>query len=113
MSENGSFFSCIPMAVFSSASMTGSYQSLNTTGFSDNIKALKFYNGTNKDITLSYSGTTDEDFAPAGSTFIVDLQTNHHNQGDGGSGTLNGRKGQIVYGKGTAGTGSFYIIGYK
>lgn len=102
------------MAVFSSASMTGSYQSLNGTGFGDNIKMLKIYNGSTQGITISYdNGVTDHDFYPALSTFVFDIQANHADNSSYASGILNGRKNQIIMGKGTAGTGNLYIIGFR
>lgn len=103
----------ITMAVFNTATLTGSYASLNGTGFSDDIKILKIYNAGTLGVTVSYNGTDDQDFFPAGATQIIDLQTNHADNSAYGSGTLNGRKGQIIWGKGTAGAGNFYIVGYR
>lgn len=104
----------ITMAVFDTASLSGTYQSLNGTGFSDDVKVLKFYNGSNVGVTVSYNnGIADQDFFPSAATQIIDLQANHADNSAYGSGTLNGRKGQIVFGKGSAGTGNFYIIGYR
>lgn len=108
-----SSFQCITRAVFNTASMTGSYQALNGTGFSDDIKILKIYNAGTQGIDISYNGVTDHDYFPAGATLIIDLQANHSDNSSYSSGTLNGRKGQIIYGKGTAGTGNLYIIGYR
>ncbi len=93
--------------------MTGSYQALNSTGFTDDIKMLKIYNAGTQGVDVSYDGVTDHDFFPGGSTLILDFQTNHVNSSSFGAGTLNGRKGQIIYGKGTAGIGNLYIIGYR
>jgi hypothetical protein len=45
-------------------------------------------------------------------TLIIDCQANHADNSAYGSGTLNGAQRQILYGKGTAGTGSVYIMGY-
>lgn len=103
----------ITMAVFDTSTLTGTYASLNGSGFSDDVKILKFYNAGTLGITVSYNGTDDQDFFPAGATQILDLQTNHADNSSNGAGTLNGRKGQIIYGKGTAGIGNFYIIGYR
>lgn len=108
-----SSFQCITRAVFNTASLPGSYGTLNGTGFSDDIKILKIYNGSTVGIDVSYDGVTDHDYFPAGSTLILDLQTNHSDNASNGSGTLNGRKGQIIFGKGTAGVGNLYIIGYR
>lgn len=106
------YFQCIPRAVFNTASLTGSYQALNSSGFNDSIKMLKIYNGGTTGIDISYDGTTDHDYYPAGSTQILDIQTNHACDSAYASGEKTGRKGQIIYGKGTAGAGNLYIIGY-
>lgn len=104
----------ITMAVFDTATLTGTYATLNGTGFSDDIKILKIYNGSTVGVTVSYNGgTNDQDFYPAGSTQILDLQTNHADNSAYGAGTLYGRKGQIIMGKGSAGSGNLYIIGYR
>ena len=109
-----SSFQCITRAVFNTASLTGTYAALNGTGFSNDIKVLKIYNGSNVGVTISYDGgVTDHDFFPAGSTQILDLQTNHADNASNGSGTLYGRLGQILMGKGSIGVGNFYIIGYR
>lgn len=103
----------IPRAVFNTATLTGTYQSLNGTGFGDDIKILKIFNAGTLGIDISYDGVTDHDFFPSGATLIIDIQANHADNSAYGSGTLNGRKGQIIYGKGTAGVGNLYIIGYR
>lgn len=108
-----SSFQFITRAVFNTASMTGSYQAINGSGFSDDIKIFIFYNGGTQGIDISYDGVTDHDFWPAGATRIVDLQTNHQNTASDASGTLYGRKGQMIWGKGTAGTGNVYIMGIR
>ena len=113
MGTDLSSFQCIPRAVFNTASLTGSYQALNGTGFGDDIKILKIYNAGTLGIDISYDGTTDHDYFPAGATQIIDLQANHADNSAYSSGTLNGRKGQVIYGKGKAGTGNLYIIGYR
>lgn len=108
-----SSFQCIPRAVFDSSTLTTSYATLNTTGFGDDIKILKIYNGSTVGFDISYDGVTDHDYFPAGATIIIDLQTNHSDNSAYGAGTLYGRKGQIIFGKGTAGTGNLYISGYR
>ena len=104
----------ITMAVYNTAGLAGTYASLNSTGFSDDIKVLKIYNGSNVGVTVSYDGgVTDQDFFPAGATQILDIQANHDTNSAYSSGTLHGRKKQVMMGKGSAGVGSFYIIGYR
>ena len=110
---DASFFACIPRAVFNTASITGTYQVLNTTGFANDIKILKIYNAGSAGVDISYDGVTDHDYYPPVSTLIIDLQTNHTCNSSNGSGTLAGRKFQQIWGKGTAGAGNLYIIGYR
>jgi len=75
---------------------------------------LKIYNASNVGITISYdNGVTDHDFIAPVSTFILDIQANHADNSAYGSGTLNGRTGQIIMGKGSAGTGNLYISAYR
>ena len=107
------YFQCIPRATFNTATLTGSYAALNGTGFADDIKILKIFNGGTLGIDISYDGVTDHDFFPAGATIIIDLQTNHADGSSSGAGTLGGRQGQIIFGKGTAGVGNLYISGYR
>lgn len=111
---DSSFFTCIPMAVFDTSTLTSTYQSLNGTGFAMDIKVFKIYNAGTQGITISYdNGVTDHDFYAPGSTFILDIQTNHESESAYGQGTLYGRSGQRIFGKGTAGTGKLYIVGYR
>jgi len=113
-----SSFECIEMAVFAMSGLTGTYQILNgaaqqadtgAIGFEDDIKILKIYNddGT-QGITISYNGVKKMDYIPPKGTLILDLQANHSCEG-GAQGTKYGRKGQLVYGKGSAGTANLYI----
>ena len=108
-----SYFECITRTDFDTSTLTGSYASLNGSGFSDDIKILKIYNAGTLGIEISYDGVVDHDYFPAGATLIVDLQTNHADNSSNGAGTKYGRKGQVIFGKGTAGTGILYIIGYR
>ena len=78
--------SAIEMAVFNSSGLTGTLSALNGSGsytiytgdgFQDAIKVLKIYNASNVGLTLSFDGVTPNDFIPAGSHMILDIQTNH------------------------------------
>lgn len=113
MTTETNYVQAITMAVFDTASLTGSYAALNGTGFSDDIKILKVINLGTLGVTVSWSGTRDEDYFPAGGVFILDMQANHTSDSPSSGGTWRGKKGQILYGKGTAGVGNLYIIGYR
>lgn len=106
------YFRCIPRAVFNTATLSGTYAALNGSGFTRDIKMLKIYNAGTTGIDISYDSTTDHDYFPAGATIIMDLQANHDCDSAYSSGKKTGRQGQIIYGKGTAGTGNLYIIGF-
>lgn len=113
MSELSSF-QCITKAVFNPASLTGTYQIMNGTGFSDDIKIFKLYNGsTTVSIDISYDGVTNHDFIPPLGTLIIDLQANHKDNSSYGSGTLNGRKGQLVWGKTAESPTFLQLIGFR
>lgn len=104
----------ITMAVFDTSGLSGTYQTLNGNGLEKDIKILKIYNGSTVGVTVSYNnGVDDQDYFPSGATQIIDLQTNHDTNSSYASGLLHMREGQIIMGKGSAGTGSFYIIGYR
>ena len=114
MSEELNCVQCVTKASFNPASLTGSYQALNGTGFDDTVKILKLYNGsTTIAIDISLDGVTDHDFIPPLGTLIVDFQTNHYDGGSFGTGTLNVRKGQILYGKTAANAAYLQIVGYR
>jgi len=109
------YFTCITRIDFDVSTLTGSYVDITGGGFSDDVKILKIINiGNTADIDISYDGVNANDWYAAGQSFILDLQTNHKCNSSYGSGTLGGRKGQLIYGKvGTAGTGTLRIIGYR
>ena len=112
----------VEMAVFNTATLTGTFAGMNLAanyviyagdGFPDDVKVFKVYNGSNMGVTVSLDGVTQNDYWPSGATLIVDLQTNHADNASNGAGTLNGATGQVFYGKGTAGVGNVYIMGYR
>lgn len=116
-------FNCVEMAVFDATTLTGSYQIMNgatqqadtgSVGFQDDIKILKVYNDGSTGVTISFDGVVKHDYLPTKGTMIIDLQANHAND-SGAQGTKYGRKGQLVYGKGSASSAglSIYITGYR
>ena len=112
--DNLAYVSCVTKSVFNPASLTGSYQALNGTGFTDSVKILKIYNpSTTVSIDISLDGVINHDFVPPLSTLIVDFQGNHSSQTTYGTGTLNLRRGQILYGKTAESPTFLQIIGYR
>ena len=114
MSDELSSVQCVIKAVFNPASLTGSYQPMNGSGFSDTVKIMKLYNGsTTVSIDISLDGVNNHDFIPPLGTLIVDFQTNHYDGPIYGTGTLNVRQGQILWGKTAEAPTFLQIIGYR
>ena len=114
MSEELARVQCVLKASFNPATLTGTYQAMNGTGFSDNVKIWKLYNGsTTVSIDISLDGVNDHDFIPPGGTLIVDFQTNHYDGGTFGTGTLNLSQGQIIWGKTASNPLNLQIVGYR
>lgn len=114
---------CIELAIFDATTLSGTYQVMNgasqqtgtsSVGFQYDIKVLKIYNDGSTGVTISYDSVINHDYLPSKGTMIIDLQTNHRDNGSSGSGQLVGRQGQLVFGKGTASSAglNIYISGY-
>lgn len=97
----------IPMTSIDSATFTGSYQLINTGGTTLPCFSFKIVNNSTVDVTVSINGTTDHDYIPTKSAQIYDLQTNKQPQND----MCQLAQGTKVYVKGSAGTGSVYLVG--
>ncbi len=114
MSEELSSVQCVLKSVFNPALLNGTYQTMNGTGFSDTVKILKIYNpSTTVSIDVSLDGVNNHDFIPPLGTLIVDFQTNHYDGAIYGSGTLNIRQGQILWGKTAESPTFLQIVGYR
>ncbi len=114
MSDELSCVQCVTKSEFDPTTLNGTFQPLNSTGFSDTVKILKIYNpSTTASIDVSLDGVTPHDFIPPLATLIVDFQTNHYDSASFGTGTLNVRKGQILYGRTAVNPTFLQIVGYR
>lgn len=105
---------CVAKSEFNPATLTGSFQALNGTGFSDSVKILKIYNpSTTASIEISLDSVTSHDFIPPLGTLIVDFQTNHADSATYGAGTLCVAKGQILFGRTAPNPTYLQIVGYR
>lgn len=104
---------CIPNASFDLSTLTGSFQALNGSGTSDDIKQLVIYNGGAVGVDISYDGVTKHDFWPAGATMIFDFQTNHAMNPNAAGGTKYLRKGQIIWGRTSTTSTHLQMSGYR
>jgi competence transcription factor ComK len=87
-----------------SATFTGSYQTLGSA-LSHSACLVKFVNNSTVTVTVSWDGSSDHDIYPSGSFAVYDVTTNTQQ-----SGGLYIPKGTQFYVKGSAGTGSVYLI---
>jgi hypothetical protein len=99
----------IPYTSVASSALTASYQPINPNGLPDSCFLLKINNFGSTIIIISYDGVTDHDQIYSSSTMAISagLAASVPNNY-----TALWPKGQIVYVKGTAGTGAVTLCGY-
>jgi hypothetical protein len=98
----------IPLKSIDSATFTGSYQLIYSSGNPKACFFLSIINNSNKDITVSYDGATDHDFVPTLNKRDLPVQTNAQPNNH----TALFPSGTKVWVKGAAGTGLVYLAGY-
>lgn len=114
MGEELSRLQCIPKAEFDPADLTGTFQPMNGTGLSDDIKMWKIFNPSSTHfVEVSLDGVTPHDFIPPLSTFVLDVQTNHYDGPIYGAGTLNMARGQIIWGRTAPNPSFLQFVGYR
>lgn len=92
-----------PLTSITSSTVTSSYQLLGVIPYP--ARLLKILNNSSEDVTVSDDGTTDKDYVPAGSFVLYDFGANK-----GTSANALDLPAKAMYVKGTAGTGSVYLI---
>lgn len=90
------------------ASLTASYQPVNTSGLPEACFLVRIYNTTSGAVDVSFDGSTDSDVMVANSYIEVSAQANAQPNGN----VALFPKGLIVYVKGSAGAGNVYVSGY-
>ena len=111
MPQNVQYVGAVTKSEFNPASLTGSFQALNGSGFDDSVRIWKLFNpSTTASIELSFDGINPHDFVPPLSTFVGDFQANHDAQPVQGAKQL--KKGQIIYGRTAPNPTYLQIIGY-
>jgi hypothetical protein len=88
-----------------SSSISGTYAEVGE--LLHQARIVKFTNNTNEDVTISWDGTHDHEYIPAGSFLLLDGCANAVSNA-----RLNIPMSTIFYAKGTTGTGNFYISYY-
>lgn len=99
----------LPLSSIDSATFTGAYQLVSgAAGITNAAFLLRLVNNSNKDVTVSYDGSHDNDFVPAGKELNVGAQQNNQPNNH----IANFPQGQKVWVKGAAGAGLVYLTGY-
>jgi hypothetical protein len=88
-----------------SATFTGSYQTLGSA-LTFNCSIVKIVNNSTVLITVSVDGVNDHDVAPGNSFFLYDVTSDSPAE----SGSIFVQKGTQYYVKGSAGSGSVYLV---
>jgi len=97
----------LEMASIDSGTLTGGFDLLyDKLGHACSI--IRIINASNKAVTISYDGTTDNDYIPATNTLHLYLQASK--MPNGNLALL--AKRTKIYVKGVAGTGFIYATGY-
>lgn len=94
-----------PLRSIDSATFTGSYQALGTP-LANPASLVKLVNNSTVLVTVSVDGTTDVDVAPASSFFLYDVTSDSPHESE----SVYYEKGRQYYVKGSAGTGSVYLV---
>lgn len=97
----------MPMAVFNSATLNGSYQAIGSA-FPDEARIVKMVNNSTVPVSVSLDGSTAHDIVPAGGFFLYDVGTNRGNS----SPLMCIAKGTQFFINGSAGTGSIYLVAW-
>jgi hypothetical protein len=90
------------------SSLSSSFQAINSSGLDAACFQITLLNTTSGNIDVSYDGSTTHDIIPATGSITIAAQTNNQPSAY----TALFAKGQVVYVKGSSGTGSVYLSGY-
>lgn len=98
----------IPLTSIASSTVSGTYQAINASGLNFPCVIVKIVNNSTKDVTVSYDGVNDHDFVPSMMTVLYSFQNNALPPAY----VAELQQGTVLYVKGTAGTGSVYLVGF-
>lgn len=102
------FILTVPLTTINSATIGGAYQPINVGGLLFACFALHITNASNADVIVSFNGTTDHEYIPAGKDIFINGQTNAQPQNN----VAQFRQGMVVYVRGVAGVGFVTLAGY-
>jgi len=94
-----------PLRSIDSATFTGSYQALGTP-LANAASLVRLVNSSDVVVTISTDGVNDHDIAPSNSFWLYDIASDSPSMSD----SVFAEKGRQYYVKGSAGTGSVYLV---
>lgn len=103
MSVNNSV-KAITLQSFDSAGLAASFKAINSSGLTEACFMIRIINDCDEDVTISFDGTTSNDYLRTGET--LDLAPQPYGK------FAYFKQGTVVYVKGSAGTGLIYLSGY-
>ena len=97
------------VSAFNSTGLTTDFKAINASGLTGPTVMLRVYNGSDKDIYISFDGTTAHDFVASKDYLTLYFQQNSAPNNN----VAMLRKGTVVYTRSTgAGTGLIYLSAY-
>ena len=88
-----------------SSGISSSYQAIGAAT-THQARIIKLLNNSTQDVTVSWDGINDHDYVPANSFALYDFTTNRSTD----SPLIVAQTGTNLFVKGTAGTGSVYLV---
>ena len=95
----------IGLTSFDTSLFDGSFDAINPSGLDAAGCMLRIVNNSNKDVTVSFDGTTSHDLVVSGSTLQLYAPILAYDRADFAKGT-------VIYLNGAVGTGYVYLSGY-
>lgn len=97
----------MPMAIFDSSTLSGTYQPIGTP-LPNEARIVKIVNASTVPVVISLDGATAHDIAPAGGFFLYDVGTNRGNS----SPLMCLQKGTQFSIIGSVGAGNIYLVAW-
>jgi len=102
----------VDLTSFNAASLTGTYQAINSSGLDFSCFMLQFTNSSTADVTISFDGTNDHEFIPGTAADIPRSVKQIYAPASNTSQAIVFPKNTIIYVKGSAGVGTLYLSAY-
>jgi hypothetical protein len=102
----------VELTSFNAASLSGTYQAVNSSGLDIPCFILQFTNASTANITISFDGISDHLFMPGTADDISRNVMQINAPSPSSFQQIVFAKNSIIYVKGSAGVGTFYVSGF-